>query len=155
MGVFMLVIGTEKEINEKIKSLSNEKLLKNEYGKPYYENTNIKFNKSNTLDLSVLIIDNKECGIDVERIRKYDEVIAKRILSKNEYDFVNINNKDFYFTLIWTLKESYLKCIGTGLNLNLKDISFVKDNKILKTKNNYKLDYFIYEDKYIISYCTE
>lgn len=151
----MIIIGIEKEINEKIKSLSNEKLLKNEYGKPYYENINIRFNKSNTLDLSVLIIDNKECGIDIERIRKYDEVMAKRILSREEYDFVNRNNKDFTFTLIWTLKESYLKCIGTGLNLNLKDISFVKDNKILKTKNNYNLNYFIYEDKYIISYCTK
>ena len=151
----MTMIGTEKQINEKIKSLSNEKLLKNEYGKPYYENINIRFNKSNTLDLSVLIIDNKECGIDIERIRKYDEVMAKRILSREEYDFVNRNNKDFTFTLIWTLKESYLKCIGTGLNLNLKDISFVKDNKILKTKNNYNLNYFIYEDKYIISYCTK
>lgn len=151
----MIIIGTEKEINEKIKSLSKEKLLKNEYGKPYYKNINIRFNKSNTLDLSVLIIDNKECGIDIERIRKYDEVMAKRILSKEEYDFVNRNNKDFIFTLIWTLKESYLKCIGTGLNLNLKDISFVKDNKILKTKNNYNLNYFIYEDKYIISYCTK
>ena len=41
----MIIIGTEKEINEKIKSLSNEKLLKNEYGKPYYENINIRFNK--------------------------------------------------------------------------------------------------------------
>ena len=151
----MIIIGTEKEINEKIKSLSNENLLKNEYGKPYYENINIRFNKSNTLDLSVLIIDNKECGIDIERIRKYDEVMAKRILSREEYDFVNRNNKDFTFTLIWTLKESYLKCIGTGLNLNLKDISFVKDNKILKNKNDYKLNYFIYEDKYIISYCTK
>lgn len=151
----MIIIGIEKEINEKIKSLSNEKLLKNEYGKPYYENINIRFNKSNTLDLSVLIIDNKECGIDIERIRKYDEVMAKRILSREEYDFVNRNNKDFTFTLIWTLKESYLKCIGTGLNLNLKDISFVKDNKILKNKNDYKLNYFIYEDKYIISYCTK
>ena len=81
--------------------------------------------------------------------------MAKRILSKSEYDFVNINNKDLYFTIIWTLKESYLKCIGTGLNLNLKDISFVKDNKILKNKNDYKLNYFIYDDKYIISYCTK
>lgn len=151
----MIVIGTEQEINEKIKSLSKEKLLKNDYGKPYYENTNIKFNKSNTLDLSVLIIDNKECGIDIERIRKYDDIMAKRILSKSEYDFVNIKYKDLYFTIIWTLKESYLKCIGTGLNLNLKDISFVKDNKILKNKNDYKLNYFIYEDKYIISYCTK
>ena len=47
----MIVIGTEQEINEKIKSLSKEKLLKNDYGKPYYENTNIKFNKSNTIGL--------------------------------------------------------------------------------------------------------
>lgn len=151
----MIVIASEQEINEKIKSLSNKELLKNEYGKPYYKNTNIKFNKSNTIGLSVLIIDNKECGIDIERIRKYDDIMAKRILSKSEYNFVNINNKDLYFTIIWTLKESYLKCIGTGLNLNLKDISFVKDNKILKTKNDYKLNYFIYEDKYIISYCTK
>lgn len=151
----MIVIASEQEINEKIKSLSNKELLKNEYGKPYYKNTNIKFNKSNTIGLSVLIIDNKECGIDIERIRKYDDIMAKRILSKSEYDFVNINNKDLYFTIIWTLKESYLKCIGTGLNLNLKDISFIKDNKILKNKNDYKLNYFIYEDKYIISYCTK
>ena len=87
----MIVIASEQEINEKIKSLSNKELLKNEYGKPYYKNTNIKFNKSNTIGLSVLIIDNKECGIDIERIRKYDDIMAKRILSKSEYDFVNIN----------------------------------------------------------------
>ncbi len=151
----MIIIGTKNEINEKIKSLSNEELLKNKYGKPYYKNTNIKFNKSDTANVCVLIIEDKECGIDIETIRKYDEVMAKRILSREEYDFVNRNNKDFNFTLIWTLKESYLKCIGTGLNLNLKDISFVKDNKILKNKNDYKLNYFIYEDKYIISYCTK
>ena len=91
----MIIIGTKNEINEKIKSLSNEELLKNKYGKPYYKNTNIKFNKSDTANVCVLIIEDKECGIDIETIRKYDEVMAKRILSREEYDFVNRNNKDF------------------------------------------------------------
>lgn len=147
----MIIIGTEEEINSKIKSLSNEKLLKNSYGKPYYNNSNIKFNKSNTINKSVLIIENNDCGIDIERVRKYDEVMAKRILSSDEYTFVNNNVRDLYFTILWTLKESYFKCIGTGINLNLKDYSFIENNEILKVKDNYKLNYFIFED-YIISY---
>lgn len=149
----MIIIGTKNEINEKIKSLSNEELLKNKYGKPYYKNSNIKFNKSDTANVCVLIIEDKECGIDIEIIRKYDDIMAKEILSKEEYVFVNNNDKDLYFTILWTLKESYLKCIGTGINIKLKELSFVENNKILKIKNNYKLNYFLYEDKYIISYC--
>lgn len=147
----MIIIGTEEEINSKIKSISNEKLLKNSYGKPYYNNSNIKFNKSNTINKSVLIIENNDCGIDIERERKYDEAMAKRILSSDEYTFVNNNDRDLYFTILWTLKESYFKCIGTGINLNLKDYSFIENNEILKIKDNYKLNYFIFED-YIISY---
>ncbi len=150
----MLIIASEKEINDKINSLSNEPFIRNEYGKPYFKNSKLKFNKSNTLDLSVLIIEEVECGIDIEYIRKYNDIMAKAILSKEELTFINnTDNKDLYFTILWTLKESYLKCIGTGIYTNLKDLNMIEDNKIIKNKNNYKLNYFIYEDKYIISYC--
>lgn len=150
----MLIIASEKEINDKINSLSNEPLIRNEYGKPYFKNSKLKFNKSNTLDLSVLIIEEVECGIDIEYIRKYNDIMAKEILSKEEKTFINnTDNKDLYFTILWTLKESYLKCIGTGINTKLNELNMIEDNKIIKTKNNYKLNYFIYEDKYIISYC--
>ena len=82
--------------------------------------------------MSALVIDSFECGIDIEKIRQYDEVMAVRVLSSEEYEYVNNKkNKDYYFTLIWTLKESYLKNIGCGINIKMSNINFVNNNKIM------------------------
>lgn len=146
----MLVIDKK----EKIKNyFNNYKFKINDYGKPYIENNEFYFNKSYSCDLGVLTIENKECGIDIEKIKEYSDVMAKRIFSVDEYNYVNSKkNINYYFTLLWTLKEAYLKYIGTGINIKLGSISFVKNNKLLLKNFDCKFK-VIKVDNYVISIC--
>jgi len=149
-----VILGNRNYINDYI--LNNGfKIINNKYGKPSYENSVIYFNKSHTKDLSVAIIDNKSCGIDIEKIRTFNELMVNKICSNEEITFLNgISNKDYYFTLLWVLKESFLKCIGVGLSVPMKKINFIKDNKISLEMKNFKMKY-ITLNKYIIAICRK
>lgn len=68
-------------------------------------------------------------GIDVERLsRSTDTSIADRYFSKPEIEFLNrCQNEESRrrtFLKIWTLKESFIKAIGTGLSMPLADFAF-------------------------------
>lgn len=140
----------DRSVNE---YLNDYEFKYNEFGKPYIINDEFYFNKSSSKDLSVLVIDSKECGIDIEFIREYDEIMSSKIFSLDEYNFVNSKkNRDYYFTILWTLKESYLKMIGTGINVKLNSISFVKDSKLLFRNYGYRFKIIKIKD-YIISVC--
>lgn len=149
-----VILGNRNYINDYI--LNNGfKIINNKYGKPSYENSDIYFNKSHTKDLSVAIIDNKKCGIDIEKIRTFNELMVNKICSYEEITFLNgVSNKDYYFTLLWVLKESFLKCVGVGLSVPMKKINFIKDNKINLEMKNFKMKY-ITLNKYIIAICRK
>lgn len=149
-----VILGSKNYINDYI--LNNGfKIINNKYGKPSYENSDIYFNKSHTKDLSVAIIDNKSCGIDIEKIRTFNELMANKICSNEEIAFLNgVSNKDYYFTLLWVLKESFLKCVGVGLSVPMKKINFIKHNKINLEMKNFKMKY-ITLNKYIIAICRK
>lgn len=111
----------------------------NKYGKPYLKKINKYFNISNTKNISVCVFSDKEIGVDIEYIR-YNELVMKRMFTLEECEFVNNSkNKDEIFTLIWTIKESYSKLLGLGLNYNFKKIDTFKiKNKInIKKYQNY------------------
>ncbi len=65
-------------------------------------------------------------GIDAEKIEDRDGSFLRIAFSSQEIDqFRSGGNGSFNkekITLFWTLKEAVLKSIGSGLNLNLKDI---------------------------------
>ena len=149
-----LIIGTKKYINNILDTYKFD-ITKNEYHKPLVYNNSYYFNKSHTKDLSALIIDNTYCGIDLEYIRKYKDGLARKICSNNEYNYLsNSNNKDYDFTLLWVLKESYLKCIGIGITCPLKDINFIENNKIIKKKGDFIFNTFDYTN-HIIAICRK
>ena len=149
-----LLIGTKEYINNSIENLNCE-IINNEYGKPLDKKNKIFFNKSHSNDLNVALIGDKICGIDIEIIREYNDLIAKKICSDNEYNFLKKSSqKDYDYTLLWVLKESYLKCIGIGLLYPLKKIDFVKNNKINNRKKDFFLEIINYKN-YIISICRK
>ncbi len=68
-------------------------------------------------------------GVDVERLdRRSDSAIAERYFSKPEVEYVRSQSgeatRQFAFLRIWTLKESFIKAIGTGLRTPLADFAF-------------------------------
>lgn len=68
-------------------------------------------------------------GVDVEGIdRRTDPAIADRFFSKPEVDYLNTQcgsaNRQKTFLKIWTLKEAFIKAIGTGMTTPLGDFAF-------------------------------
>ena len=72
-------------------------------------------------------------GCDIERIRKVNPGIEKRFFSGKDnellYDAKQKGEQEYRnrFYTLWTLKESYIKCIGLGLKCPMNSFSFVSD----------------------------
>ena len=97
----------------------------NEYGKPLINN--LEFNSSSSNDIIALVVCNGSAiGIDLSHLeqnisseRYLDEF--KPIFSEHEVEQVN---SYFKFNHFWTLKESFTKLLGCGLNIDLADFYF-------------------------------
>ncbi len=105
--------------------------------KPFLQSyPNIHFNISHSGRWVVIAFSSKKVGVDIEKVRKINFGIAKRFYSDEEQKqlFLQTDKKQLdYFFDLWTLKESYLKALGTGLTKSLSSFT------MLHTKGNYSL----------------
>ncbi len=90
----------------------------------------IHFNISHSGAWVVIAFANNEVGVDVEKIRKVNLNIARRFFSQTEtgqlFSFSDYEQIEYFFDL-WTLKESYLKAVGTGLTKPLKSFTIINE----------------------------
>lgn len=103
------------------------------HGKPFVigPRTLIRpFNVAHT-DGMVLFVDGRSgwVGVDVERIsRRTDVALAERYFAKPEVEYVldqpDDDSRRRAFLRVWTLKEAFIKAIGTGLSMPLADFAF-------------------------------
>lgn len=100
-----------------------------EKGKPMLkDSTNKFFNISHSGDWVICAISDKEVGIDIEKIKEARLNVANRYFTASEIKSLNSleaqEQNELFFTF-WTVKESYLKYLGTGLTkaLNSFDVS--------------------------------
>jgi 4'-phosphopantetheinyl transferase len=111
----------------------------NPFGRPEIAqsdgNSQLRFSISRTDEMVVcLIVFSIDAGIDVEKIRKLDdmETLSENILTHPE--ILNLRSLpvseqvEGFFTF-WTLKEAYIKARGEGLSLPLNRFSFYFDAK--------------------------
>jgi len=145
---------------------SNISFSKNNHGKPFLEyNPQFHFNLSHSGKWIVCGASTNPVGIDVEQIKPINLDIAKRFFSKEEYnDLVkkDDNDKIEYFFDLWTLKESYLKNIGTGLSTSLSSFTIKKNhNSDIKIKinnkysNDFSLKQYNIDKDYKLSVCIK
>lgn len=134
------------------------RLIKNSNGKLYFANEDIYFNISHSNEIVACGISDKEIGIDIEKMRKYNPLVVKRFFHEDEYKFlqsIEKDKQDFYFTKLWTMKEAIVKNRGEALALNLKKYNFsIKDNELVpnfEAKNNFNC--ITSEKQYILTYC--
>ena len=121
-----------KEMLLKEFNLNNiPKFSYNKNQKPYFkEYPNIHFNISHCKSGIACAVSNSPIGIDIEEINLYDD-IKENVLSKEELQAIKISKSpNEEFTKFWTMKESYLKLIGTGINDNMKDILNTVDKDV-------------------------
>ena len=95
-----------------------------EKGKPFIPNSNIHFNISNTKGIVVLALHNKPVGIDVEQLRKQNEIIFPRVFCEDEIQSITCSED---FTILWTRKEAVVKLFGGGISMGLTNFSVLDD----------------------------
>jgi len=145
-------------------NISNEQIHfeSNKYGKKRLMGRNdFHFNISHSGEWVVCSMGNYENGIDVEKIQPIDIDLVKRIFKRSEYLHIKnmkLENQSQEFIRIWTLKESYIKCIGKGLSIPLDSFEFEKVNDEFKLKgkeqNKYKLEQMQLNDEYYVAICS-
>lgn len=115
-----------KQLETKKEKLISE-YFKRKYVPSYYlSETNkplskdIKFNISHSHGIICLVLSESiDIGVDIELIRKKEDRLKEYISSPSELDYIN---SDINFYEVWTSKESLVKCIGSGLVNNIKEI---------------------------------
>ena len=106
----------------------------NQHGKPEIissiECPNIKFNLSHADGVSACVVSlDDDCGVDVENIHRKNKLhtVAERMFAAEETkvmlacDDSKMQKKFFDF---WTLREAYVKALGTGLGGSSKTFYF-------------------------------
>lgn len=148
-----------RAISEWCKILPEEVVFeRGEFGKPFAKNLPVEFNVSHSGELVVCAVDDAPIGIDVERIRDIDWRSAKFVCTEEELSYMcgkNMEAEDFKipptqemlrrFFEIWTAKEAWVKCAGTGM-INPQSVSVLSD---------IKEDGCIYKGSYVINICQK
>ncbi len=93
--------------------------------KPFIKNSDIQFNLSHSEKYALCVCGYGKVGCDIQIIKEFNEKISKRFFTEKEHKMLlESENKDLDFTRLWTLKESVLKCIGTGISGGLDSFDF-------------------------------
>ncbi len=125
-----------------------------EKGKPFAKEVNAYFNISHSGDLVVCAVSDKEIGIDIEQIRPFNFRAAEKFTCPDELEYIRSEENGFFN--IWTLKEAYFKCIGTGLGADIKNVSFkISGESIVCSENGFACSFLKIDDKYICSVCEK
>lgn len=123
-GLYFCSLILKKDFNFLVKEYD---FIKN--GKPILNSGKFGFSISYTGScVYIAIARSSVIGIDTERIADINPNVAEEFMSKNELaKMKGVKNKFEYLYKLWTLKESYLKLTGEGINDRIKDIEFLKN----------------------------
>lgn len=101
--------------------------IKNKYGKPYFKGIpNVYFSISHCDSGIVCGISNIEIGVDIQDVKKFNQSILKIACCREEIDLLlKGNNKEELFFKMWSIKESYIKADGRGVNIKISDINTI------------------------------
>lgn len=128
----LLGLSLAKKLSSKGLSVQ-ESLLHTELGQPYLMGCNEYLSISHCDNTIIVAMSSNKIGIDVEK--KLRTMEYELFLAEDEYAlFHKSKNKVDFLTTLWTLKEAYVKLIGTGFFIDPTTISFnrIKDRWFLK-----------------------
>ena len=125
-------------------NITNYELTFNKYNKPYLKDSNIYFNISHDKNTTILVISDKEIGVDIEYYTYKESVMKKYYNEFEQQEIINSNNKEYEFTRIWVMKEAFVKMKGQGISYGLQNVDTTRLKKQIKLISN---------EKYIIAIC--
>jgi len=91
----------------------------NQFGKPSIEGAS-EFSISHCKTAIAVAIHDTPIGIDVESIRRVEPSLIERTMNADEQaQIAAASDPQRAFTRLWTMKEAYLKFLGTGITDDL------------------------------------
>ncbi len=83
-------------------------------GKPFFLECPWEFNVSHSGNYGLCGVGKQPLGVDIQMHRTYSAALIQRVCSEPEVEWLERHPKDG-FTLLWVLKESYVKATGVGV----------------------------------------
>ncbi|MDE6635260.1 MAG: 4'-phosphopantetheinyl transferase superfamily protein, partial [Lachnospiraceae bacterium] len=107
-------------------------------------------------------VSDREVGIDIQQKGELKMNVARRFCTENECKHIlaqpdSTKATDMFYRL-WSLKESFVKAIGTGTNLSFSSFEIVPGEKAEVIHNYNKKQYEFVErdvDNYKLAVCVE
>ncbi len=96
---------------------SADDFLPGKYGKPYLPAPAPFFNLSHAGRYVALALADHEIGVDLEPVTAFDDAVARKCFTPNEYRWLCAQANDEAFFKLWTAKESIMKACGKGFSL--------------------------------------
>jgi len=135
----------------------NIDIVHNCFGKPFFkEYRDIFFNIAHCENGVAVIFSDRRVGIDIEKVREYNVFAARKVLDEFEMDRIeDSDNPSVEFFRYWTVKESYIKALGTGFSYPLKKIKVIleKDGQVHTNVKGARFDLYENQLGFIIATC--
>ena len=133
----------------------NQSVSETEFGKPVFDRMpDVHFSISHAGDRVMVAVSDAPVGCDVEPIGSVDDSVCRGALSADEFRCLEAvpagNGRDREFCRLWTRKESYLKALGRGLDLDPRGFS-IRDGRV---PSGWQLTDFDFGDGYCGCVCA-
>lgn len=148
----------------KVGQLSEIEITYNEFGKPFIKNRKeFKYNITHSGKWVAIVYGTTEVGIDVEKIQEGREELVDFCFSEEErftiYNHIEKEERIKQFTKLWTMKESYIKFLGTGLSTGLKSFSVDATEGLITSndgelKKDLRIRSYQFATDYYLSVCS-
>jgi 4'-phosphopantetheinyl transferase len=94
------------------------------HGKPFIVgHPELHFSLSHCKEAAVCVLSRQPVGIDVESVGRYRDSVANYAMSDAELQQIQqATDPEVEFVRLWTMKESFLKLTGEGINDHMKDV---------------------------------
>lgn len=165
-----LFLAAEVLLNRSLEAVEANVLLpasytRNPCGKPYLlPPAELYVNWSHSGDFVLCALADREVGVDLQEMHKEPgEALVKRTLQPEElcfYQSIPPRQRRQVFYQYWTLKESYLKALGTGFRTSLNDFYIEMGKSAPKViqrayRRPYSCRLLPMDDEYMAALCVE
>ena len=127
-----------------------------EHGKPYIRRTpELYFNISHSGNIAVCAFSDREIGVDIEKIEEMDFKSIMKRFTDVDRRYVDEGDASVRFKELWTFKESFVKCIGTGI-ADLGKIPSIKAGSSFEIEHedeNFRVFRYKPLDGYVLTLC--
>lgn len=125
------------------------RIAEGKHGKPYFPDyPDIHFSVSHSEKMVLAVFADTEVGCDIEYVDSVDLKLAERFFCQSEYEFIMEHQeweREKAFYRMWTIKESFMKAVGSGMMLPMDEFC-IKIGRHIQVEQHYNNEAYGIED---------